>query len=276
MRCAGKNPRSPASDVVFVEAGLMMAHLDFDISRLSVWLVTHLGAGYATKNATKFLGGQSNPTYRVETGEGSVVLRRKPFGPLLPSAHAIEREFRLLSALSPIGFPVPKPLGLCDDPEVIGAPFYIMAMVAGETFWQPMLPELIPERQRALYHSAIDTLAQLHLIDPATVGLENFGKPTDFFARQVNLWIKQYRAAQTDEIDEMERLIAWLPATLPSGCSVSIVHGDYRLDNLMFEPGASEIWAIIDWELATLGDPLADFTYFLMRSEEHTSELQSH
>jgi aminoglycoside phosphotransferase (APT) family kinase protein len=192
------------------------------------------------------------------------VLRRKPFGVLLPSAHAIEREYRLLSALHPTGFAVPRPIALCEDAAVIGAPFYLMGLVEGRPFWEGALPDVPREARRPLYEAMIDTLAALHNCDHAAVGLADFGRPGNFFERQIARWIKQYRASQTDELADVERLIEWLPQTVPAQTRTSLVHGDFRIDNMIFAPDAPRVIAILDWELATVGDPLADFTYFAM------------
>ncbi|WP_342659004.1 phosphotransferase family protein [Sphingomonas sp. NY01] len=221
--------------------------------------------GYAGPlSYAKFSGGQSNPTYRLDTPGGAYVLRRKPFGPILPSAHAVDREHRVIAALHPTGFPVPQPLGLCEDGAVIGAPFYVMALVEGRTLWDGALPGMAAAARRAHYEAMINTLAALHRIDPAAVGLGDYGRAGNYFERQVARWTKQYRAAETDRIEAVDRLIDWLPRTLPPQTGVSIVHGDYRIDNLIFAPDGAEVRAVLDWELSTLGDPLADFSYLLM------------
>src|SRR6202045_999459 len=212
----------------------------------------------------QFKGGQSNPTYRLDTPGRSYVMRRRPFGKLLPSAHAVDREFRVIAALSKQGFPVAKAYALCTDDAVIGATFYIMSMEEGRVFWDPPLPSQTPDARRKIFTSKIETLARLHSYDPQAIGLGDFGKPGNYFARQVDRWTKQYRASETQHIPEVERLIEWLPKTVPAQERVSIVHGDYRLDNMIFHSSEPRIVAILDWELSTLGDPLADFTYFLM------------
>nr|WP_243846999.1 phosphotransferase family protein [Sphingomonas japonica] len=213
----------------------------------------------------KFPGGQSNPTYRVDTPGKSYVLRRQPFGKLLPSAHAVDREYRLIAALHPTGFPVAKPyFGLCTDDTVIGSMFYVMELVEGRTLWDGTLPGLAPAERTAHYHAMIDTLAALHAIDPEAVGLGDYGKPGNYFERQVARWTRQYRASQTDDLPAMDRLIEWLPQTVPPQTRTAIVHGDFRIDNLIFAPDVPRVAAVLDWELSTLGDPLADFSYFLM------------
>ena len=192
------------------------------------------------------------------------MLRRKPFGQLLPSAHAVDREYRLLAALHPLGFPVPQPLALCDDPEVIGAMFYVMEMARGRPYANGALPEFDPATRRSMYEQLVDTLADLHVIDPNAAGLADFGKPGNYFERQVARWTRQYRDSETDYLPEMERLIAFLPETLPEQSRASIVHGDYRIDNVVFD-GDGTLTAVLDWELATLGDPVADFSYLAMQ-----------
>lgn len=231
---------------------------------LARWMACHVEGFRGPLTLAKFKGGQSNPTYRVDADGKSYVLRRKPFGPLLPSAHAVDREYRLIAALHPAGFPVARPYGLCEDDGVIGSAFYVMEMVEGRTFWDGTLPGLSPEERRRTYYAMVDTLADLHGIDVEEVGLADYGKPGSYFARQVGRWTKQYRAAQTDEMAVMERLIEWLPATLPDQTRSGIVHGDYRIDNLIYAPEEPRIAAVLDWELSTLGDPMADLSYLLM------------
>ncbi|MDG2532738.1 phosphotransferase family protein [Sphingomonas sp. HITSZ_GF] len=237
---------------------------DLDETRLGAWLAAEVDGFAGPITVTKFPGGQSNPTYRIDAASGAYVLRRKPFGPILPSAHAVEREHALIAALHPTGFPVARPYGLCEDSEVIGAPFYIMEMVEGRTLWDGALPGMLPAERTAHYHAIIDTLAALHAVDYEAVGLGSYGKPGNYFARQVERWSKQYRMSQTDDLPEVERLIEWLPRTVPEQTRTSIVHGDFRIDNMIFDAGGPKILAVLDWELSTLGDPLADFSYFLM------------
>lgn len=237
---------------------------DLDEARLEAWLRGTVPDFPKLVGLEKFPGGQSNPTYRVETDGQTYVLRRKPFGPLLPSAHAVEREFRLLSALRPTSFPVPAPIALCEDASVIGSPFYVMEMVEGRTFWDGSLPLLPLAERRPCYEAMIDTLAALHSLDHQALGLTDFGRPGNFFARQVNRWTRQYRAAQTDDVPEIEQLIEWLPRTVPEQTRTSIIHGDYRIDNLIYGAEEPRVLAVLDWELATIGDPLSDFTYLAM------------
>ncbi len=233
-------------------------------AKLAAWLAENVEGFRGPLKLSQFKGGQSNPTYRLDTPSASYVLRRKPFGKLLPSAHAVDREFRVISALYRASFPVAKPYALCTDEDVIGAMFYIMACVDGRVMWSGALPNASKDERSAIYRAQIETLAQLHQYDPAKIGLADYGKPGNYFARQVDRWSKQYRASETQDIPEMNRLIEWLPQTVPPQERVSVVHGDYRLDNLIFHPRETKVIAVLDWELSTLGDPLADFTYFLM------------
>ncbi len=235
-----------------------------DEAALSTWLESNIQGYAGPLHVLQYKGGQSNPTYRLETPGRTYVLRRKPSGTLLPSAHAVDREFRLISALRTTGFPVPEPYALCEDTGVIGAVFYVMQSVAGAIHWNGSLPELAPEQRRDAYVSMITTLARLHNVDFASIGLADYGKPGNYFARQVQRWTRQYRASETGRIEAAERLITWLPDTVPEQARTAIVHGDYRIDNMIFGPGASQVAAVLDWELSTLGDPLADFTYLLM------------
>ncbi|TAH64521.1 MAG: phosphotransferase family protein [Rhodopseudomonas palustris] len=237
----------------------------FDEASLERWMQEHVEGFSGPLSVNQFKGGQSNPTYRLDTPTRSYVLRRKPFGKLLPSAHAVDREFRVISALGKQGFPVAKAYALCMDDAVIGAAFYIMSMEEGRVFWDPTLPNQSPEARRAIFTAKIETLAQLHSFDPEAIGLSDFGKPGNYFARQVDRWTKQYKASETEHIAEVEKLIEWLPRTVPEQQRVSIVHGDYRLDNMIFHPAEPRVIAVLDWELSTLGDPMADFTYLLMQ-----------
>jgi aminoglycoside phosphotransferase (APT) family kinase protein len=235
-----------------------------DEIKLANWMTANVAGFEGPVEVLKFAGGQSNPTYRINAKSGSYVLRRKPFGPLLPSAHAVDREYKVIAGLHPTGFPVAKPYGLCTDDSVIGSWFYIMAMVEGRTIWDGSMPGSNPTERRATYDAMIDTLAALHNIDVEAAGLSDYGKPGNYFGRQVDRWTKQYRLAETETMPEMERLIDWLPKTLPEQTRTSIVHGDYRIDNMIFASDAPKVIAVLDWELGTLGDPLADFTYVAM------------
>ena len=236
-----------------------------DETALGRWLEANVEGFTGPFELTKFPSGQSNPTYKIGAASGEYVLRRKPFGQLLPSAHAVDREYRLLAALHPLDFPVPRPLALCDDdPEVIGAIFYVMELARGRPYANGALPEFDPPTRRHMYEQLVDTLADLHTIDPEAADLGDFGKPGNYFERQVARWTRQYRDSQTDYIPEVERLIAFLPETLPEQSRTSVVHGDYRIDNVVFD-GDGTLTAVLDWELATLGDPLADFSYLAMQ-----------
>ena len=241
-----------------------MSEQAIDEPALAQWLEANVEGFAGPVTLTKFPSGQSNPTYKVSAVSGDYVLRRKPFGQLLPSAHAVDREYRLLSALHPLGFPVPEPLALCDDPAVIGAIFYVMEMAKGRPYSEGSLPDFDPATRRRMYEQLVDTLAELHNIDPVAADLADFGRPGNYFERQVPRWTRQYRDSETDYLPEMERLIAFLPETLPEQSRTSIVHGDYRIDNVVFD-GDGTLTAVLDWELATLGDPLADFSYLAMQ-----------
>jgi aminoglycoside phosphotransferase (APT) family kinase protein len=235
------------------------------LGRLARWLAGHGMPGSGHPRLEKFPGGQSNPTYRMEWGDEFLVLRRKPFGQLLPKAHMIEREYRVLGALSATGVPVARVRGMCEDPSVLGVSFYVMDFVQGRIFWDPRLPDLDPAGRRGIFDAMNKTVAQLHAVDPAAVGLETFGRADGFMARQIGLWTSQYRASATREIPAMNALIDWLPRNIPGvAVSGSIFHGDLRLDNMIFHPTEPRILALLDWELATLGNPIADFAYHIM------------
>jgi aminoglycoside phosphotransferase (APT) family kinase protein len=248
------------------------APLRFDTERLESYLAARIRGFSGPLKVQQFKGGQSNPTYRLETPAQRYVLRRKPPGKLLPSAHAVDREFRVISALHAQGFPVAAPAVYCDDESIVGTAFYVMAYADGRVFWEPHMPESNPAERRAVYQRMNGTLARLHLFEPAEIGLADFGKGERYVARQVDRWSKQYRASETERIDEMEALMAWLPGHLPPPGPVRIVHGDYRLDNVIVASDGPEILAVLDWELSTLGDPLADFTYHLMQWEMPPSQ----
>src|SRR5690348_1918349 len=239
--------------------------LAFDSARLETYLSDRLPDFSGPLTVRQFRGGQSNPTYLLTTPPRCYVLRRKPPGRLLPSAHAVEREFRVTQALHTHGFPVAAPILLCEDPSVIGTTFYLMEHVDGRVIWEPHMPASTPAERAAVYAAMNAILAQLHSFDPQAIGLSDFGRGENYVARQVARWSKQYRASQTEEIDEMERLIAWLPAHIPPAGPVRLVHGDYRLDNVILSPDSPRVLAVLDWELSTLGDPLADFSYHLMK-----------
>lgn len=241
-----------------------MSDSQIDEKALGSWLGANVEGFQGPFELAKFPAGQSNPTYRIRAASGDYVLRRKPLGKLLPSAHAVDREFRLLSALFPLDFPVPQPVAECEDAEVIGTVFYVMELAKGRAYADGALPDFDPATRRNIYGQLIDTLADLHSIDPDAIGLGDFGKSGNYFERQVARWTRQYRDSQTDYIPEMERLIAFLPERLPEQSRSAIVHGDYRIDNVMFD-GDGTLTAVLDWELATLGDPIADFSYLAMQ-----------
>jgi len=241
--------------------------LKFDAARLEAYLAARAPGFAGPLTVRQFKGGQSNPTYLLETPGRRYVLRRKPPGKLLPSAHAVDREFRAISALHPQGFPVAEPVLYCDDDAVVGTAFYVMGFVDGRVFWEPDMPASNPAERAAVYAAMNATLARLHGFDPAAIGLADFGRGENYVARQVDRWSKQYRASETEKVEDMERLMAWLPANLPPSGPVRLVHGDYRLDNMILATDAPRVLAVLDWELSTLGDPLADFSYHLMQWE---------
>ncbi|WP_022701601.1 MULTISPECIES: phosphotransferase [Oceanicaulis] len=239
--------------------------LKFDQAALERWMQAHVEGFAGPLTIEQFKGGQSNPTYKLETPKARYVLRRKPPGKLLPSAHAVDREYRVMKALGEQGFPAPHMFGLCEDDSVIGTAFYIMDFVEGRIFWDPYLPDLKPEDRAAIYDASNATLAHLHSIDHEAAGLGDYGKPGNYFERSIGRWSKQYKAAETQTIAAMDKLIEWLPEHAPAQERTSVVHGDYRIDNMIFHPTEPKVIAVLDWELSTLGDPLADFTYQLMQ-----------
>jgi len=232
---------------------------------LADYLQTHVAGFRGPLTATKFKGGQSNPTYLIEAASGKYVLRRKPPGKLLASAHAVDREFRVLGALAGSTVPVARPLHLCSDDAIIGSMFYLMQYVPGRIIWDPALPDMTPELRGAHYAAALDALVALTQLDVAAAGLADYGKPGNYFARQVARWSEQYRAAETEKLEAMETLIAWLPSAVPADDGrVALVHGDFRIDNLIWVADKPNLAAIVDWELSTLGHPYADLAYFCM------------
>jgi aminoglycoside phosphotransferase (APT) family kinase protein len=237
----------------------------FDTARLAAWMQANVAGFKGSIEVRQFAGGQSNPTYLVQSATHSYVLRRKPTGKLLPSAHAVDREFRVIAALQDSEVPVPKAYALCKDPAVIGTEFYVMDYVEGRLFWDAALPEVASPDRRAIYDEMTRVIAALHAVDYSTVGLSDFGKHGHYIERQVARWTQQYRAAQTETIDAVERLIEWLPKHIPADEETSIVHGDFRLDNAIFHPREPRILAVLDWELSTLGHPLVDLAYLCMR-----------
>lgn len=213
----------------------------------------------------RFRGGQSNPTLLLSMdGQRRFVLRKKPDGNLLPSAHAVDREFRVISALKGSGVPVAGPHFLCEDASITGAMFYVMDYVEGRSFWDPALPDQTPTERASIYAEMNRVIAALHAVDPMAIGLEGFGRPENYVARQVARWTKQYRASETETIASMDALIDWLPENIPQQQGSSLIHGDFRIDNMIFHPDEPKILAVVDWELSTLGDPMADFAYHML------------
>ncbi|QJR13354.1 phosphotransferase [Usitatibacter palustris] len=236
----------------------------FDAEKLAAWMREHVDSNVGALEIVQFKGGQSNPTYLVTAGTKRYALRRKPPGKLLPSAHAVDREYQVMTALAKTDVPVPKTYALCEDPEVIGTSFFVMDYLEGRIFWDPQLPGVTPTERRALYSEMNRVIAALHSVDYRAAGLETYGKTGNYLARQIDRWTKQYRASETEKIEAMDSLIEWLPKNLPVGDETSVVHGDYRIDNVIFHPREPRILGVLDWELSTLGHPLADFAYHCM------------
>jgi aminoglycoside phosphotransferase (APT) family kinase protein len=237
----------------------------FDETRLFEYLNDTVEGFEGPLEVREFKGGQSNPTYQLVTPKKKYVLRRKPPGKLLPSAHAVDREFKVISALGDTNVPVPKAYTLCEDDDVIGTMFYVMEMVEGRILWEALLPKETKESRGQIYDAMNDTIAKLHMVDYEKIGLGDFGKPGNYFARQISRWSKQYVASETESIESMNKLMEWLPNNIPDEDSNSIVHGDYRLDNMVLHPTEPRVLAVLDWELSTLGHPLGDFTYHTMQ-----------
>ena len=238
---------------------------DLPLDRLAAWLRDHVEGFRGPVAAERFAGGQSNPSYRLDAGSGSYVLRRKPSGPLLPSAHAVDREFRVMRALADTPVPVPRVYALCEDDAVIGSAFYVMEFLDGRIFWDQRLPEIAsPAERGAMFDSMNGVIAALHNVAYEAVELGDFGRPGNYMGRQIARWSRQYRASETETIAAMDRLIDWLPLHLPAESAPAIVHGDYRMDNLVFHKTEPRVIGVLDWELSTIGDPLADFAYHAM------------
>lgn len=246
--------------------GAVRAGQGFDAERLARWLADHVEDFAGPLAVEQFKGGQSNPTYKLVTPTRAFVLRRKPPGPLLPGAHAVDREYRVITALGGQGFPVARTHGLCMDEGVIGTPFYVMAMVEGRIFWDTTFPRVPPAERPAYFDAMNATLAALHSIDPDAAGLGDYGRPGNYFARQIARWSKQYAGdVEAGRVAAMDRLVDWLPANIPADePKARVIHGDYRCDNMIFHASEPRVLAVLDWELSTLGHPLADFTYHLM------------
>src|SRR5262245_36941977 len=244
----------------------------FDEASLARYLQAHVDGFGGDLQVEQFKGGQSNPTFLLTASDRRYVMRRKPPGVLLPSAHAVDREFRVISALAGSDVPVAEAYTLCEDPSVIGTMFYVMDYVEGRVIWDPTLPGLTPEQRRAHYAELGRVIAALHRVDYRAVGLSDYGKPGNYIERQVARWTKQYRAAETERIEAVEHLSEWLPARIPPGDETAIVHGDYRFDNVIFHPSEARILAVLDWELSTLGHPLVDFAYHCMAWRMQSAE----
>ncbi|MBP0630542.1 phosphotransferase family protein [Cupriavidus sp. AcVe19-1a] len=234
-----------------------------DVSRLADWM---RATGLDTRDlrVRVLSGGQSNPTFLVQTAGESYVLRKQPPGALLPSAHAIDREYRVMQALADTDVPVPRMVAWCNDPTLLGTPFFLMEYIRGRSFMDPTLPGLDVAERKAIYADVNRVLVTLHGVDYRSVGLDTFGRPGNYFARQIDRWSSQYRSTERERIEPMEALMAWLPAQIPDGDETCVVHGDMRIDNLIIHPTEPRVIAILDWELSTLGHPLADLSYFCM------------
>jgi aminoglycoside phosphotransferase (APT) family kinase protein len=238
--------------------------IPFDVAVLGRYLSAHLDGFDGDVNITQFTGGQSNPSYLIRTAAGAYVLRKQPAGELLPKAHAVDREYRVMKALGETDVPVPRMFHFCEDRGIVGTPFLVMEFVEGRVFREPTLPDCKPAERAAIYDSMNQILANLHEVDPEAVGLGDFGRGGNYFSRQIDRWTKQYRASQTEEYEDMEVLINWLPGRVPQDDTTSLVHGDFRLENLIFHPTEPRAIAALDWELSTFGHPLGDLSYNCM------------
>jgi aminoglycoside phosphotransferase (APT) family kinase protein len=236
----------------------------FDVGALERYMREKVDGFSGALTVEQFKGGQSNPTFRLTAGGKSYVMRRKPPGKLLPSAHAVDREYRVITALASTDVPVARTYALCTDESVIGTMFYIMDCVEGRVLWDPRLPEMSAAERGPIFDEMNRVLAALHKVDYAAIGLADYGKPGNYFARQIDRWSKQYKASETEKIDAMDKLMEWLPANIPQDDTTTIVHGDYRLDNMIFHATEPRVLAVLDWELSTLGHPMADFAYHMM------------
>ena len=249
----------PLDDAKFSGTKDVDERLKIDSTNLQPWIDEYVPNAGKIKAIEQFKGGQSNPTYKIITESKNLVLRRKPPGKLLPSAHAVDREYKVITALYETDVPVPKTYGLCEDDDVAGTAFFVMDFLDGDLFWDPMIPSITNRDRTEIYKNKNKTLAKLHSVDYKKIGLEDYGKPGNYVARQVSRWSKQYRASETDNIEAMNNLIDWLPKNIPDDDETTIVHGDYRLDNMILKN--NEVVGILDWELSTLGHPIADFSY---------------
>ena len=249
----------PLDDAKFSGTKDVDERLKINSANLQPWIDEYVPNAGKIKAIEQFKGGQSNPTYKIITESKNLVLRRKPPGKLLPSAHAVDREYKVITALYETDVPVPKTYGLCEDDDVAGTAFFVMDFLDGDLFWDPMIPSMTNTDRTEIYKNKNKTLAKLHSVDYKKIGLENYGEPGNYVARQVSRWSKQYRASETDNIEAMNNLIDWLPKNIPDDDETTIVHGDYRLDNMILKN--NEVIGILDWELSTLGHPIADFSY---------------
>ena len=245
---------------------MSQSNFDFDASKLAIYLEDHVDGFQGPLSAKKFADGQSNPTFLIDAKSGKYVLRRKPPGELLKSAHAVDREFKVLSALANTALPVAKVYHLCKDDSIIGSMFYLMEYIDGRVSWDPTLPSVSNEERGAIYNEMNRVLALLHSVNIDEVGLSDYGKPGNYFERQISRWSKQYQASETENIPEMNEIMAWLPTNMPSDDGqTGLVHGDFRMDNMMFHQAEPSVLALVDWELSTLGHPFADLAYQCMQ-----------
>ena len=245
-------------------SGTEVAGAGIDAARLGDWIAATLGGTSGPVQVMRLKGGQSNPTYLVTRGSDRYVLRRKPSGALVQSAHAVDREYRVMAALAASDVPVARVHALCEDDSVIGTAFYLMEFVEGRVLWDPALPGIEPRARARMYDELNRVIAALHTVDPEQVGLSDYGRHGQYIVRQVARWSRQYQSSRTETIEAMDRLIEWLPEHVPADDETRIVHGDYRLDNVIFHPSEPRIVAVLDWELSTLGHPLSDFAYHCM------------
>ena len=279
MRNQGINWNMTDKQETFTGVKEVQSHLRLDTKKLEKWLVANVDGFTLPFAMHEFRGGQSNPTYQISTDSTKYVLRRKPPGELLPSAHAVDREYRVISALYKNSFPVPKTFAMCTDNDVIGSIFYVMEMVEGRIFWDLSLPSMSTKDRTEIYGSLVEKMALLHSLDFKKVGLRDFGKTSDYMARQIHRWTKIYRASEPEEIPLMNKLNEWLPKNIPAKDETCIIHGDFRLDNTIVDPIENKIIAVLDWELSTLGHPIGDFIYsmapwFIPSVDEKISSLE--
>jgi aminoglycoside phosphotransferase (APT) family kinase protein len=260
-------PSDHSLDATYRGTGAVREQHVFDVHALEDYLSEHLTGFVRPLTVEQFRGGQSNPTYALSSPGGRWVLRRKPPGKLLASAHAVDREYRVIKALGKTDFPIPRADLYCEDPSIIGTSFYVMERVEGRVFWDALMPDQSPEERRAINDSLVDALARLHTTDYESIGLGDFGRTGNYFTRQIGRWSKQYRASETANIPEMNRLMEWLPENVPDDDTVSLVHGDFKLDNTIVHPTEPRVIAVLDWELSTIGHPLGDLTYMLSLRE---------